>query len=265
MTQLVAELRRFSARRLVRVTVIVTLVLIVLTIMGRALNGHAPDFENYVSDTRLNLQDSLRGGLDGTAIALVFVSFVLGASFVGAEFNVGLLTTQLLYEPRRWRVHLAKGAAVFLGVGAFALAMLALVALTTAFGAAVHGITDGATSAWWVTRIAQSFRLTGAVALAGTMAYTVALMARRTSAAVIIFLVQYPFLFVNPNKGVFGFLSHYAPLRGLLIMATTPDPESLSRLFEPIRTIGAGVVLTLFWMVGLALLSGVIFERSEVR
>jgi hypothetical protein len=262
--QLLAELRRFSARRLVRVTLVITLVLIVLTIMGRALNGHAATDFNF-NDTRLNLHESLQGGLDGAAVVLVFVAFVLGASFVGAEFNVGSLTTQLLYEPRRWRVHLAKGAAVFLGVGVFAMSMLALVALTTAFGASLHGITDGATSAWWLTRIAQLFRLTGAVALAGTMAYAVALMTRRTSAAVIIFLVQYPFLFVDPKKGVFGFLSHYAPLRGLLIMATTPNPDSLSRLFEPIRTVGAGVLLTLVWMLALALLSGVVFERAEVR
>jgi hypothetical protein len=265
MTQLIAELRRFSARRIVRVTVLITLALVLISIMGRTVHGHAPTPPNYISDNRLHLHDSLPGNLDGTGVALLFVAFVLGASFVGAEFNVGSLTTQLMYEPRRWRVHLAKGTTVFIGVGAFALLTFASLAITMLVGASLHGVTDGATSAWWVTRITQSLRLTASVALAGAMAYTVALMARRTSAAAIIFFVQYPLLYVDSHKGVLGFISHYAPLRGLLVMAANPSPDSLSRVFEPIHTVAGGVALALAWMLGLTLLAGAVFDRSEVR
>jgi hypothetical protein len=65
-------------------------------------------------DSRIAVGKSLEGARPGTSVVMVFVGVVLGASFVGAEFHLGSLTSQLLYEPRRWRVHLSKAVRIVL-------------------------------------------------------------------------------------------------------------------------------------------------------
>lgn len=65
------------------------------------------------------------------AILYAFLAFVLGASFVGAEFSSGSLGTWLTFEPRRLRVAGSKFVAA--GIGGAAIAALGLAA--TALGA----------------------------------------------------------------------------------------------------------------------------------
>jgi ABC-2 type transport system permease protein len=68
-----------------------------------------------------------------------FLAFVLGASFIGAEFSSGSLGTWLTFEPRRLRVASSKLAAAGLG-GA---------------GLAALGLTLSALGAWLVSRVNQ--------------------------------------------------------------------------------------------------------------
>src|SRR5262249_35433823 len=149
MNQVPVELRRFAARRLVRGTFLLAVLLVVVAVSINTARGHearpgkespatvfgpgqpqpVPRFSFGESDTRIDVGANLSGTLVGTGVALLLLGFVLGASFVGAEFNGGSLSTQLLFEPRRSRVHVAKAVGVGIGVGCCALAILALVAL----------------------------------------------------------------------------------------------------------------------------------------
>jgi ABC-2 type transport system permease protein len=61
----------------------------------------------------------------GVATVLIGLALLIGATFAGADWSSGSMSNQLLFEPRRLRVWLAKGAAVLLGAGALAALGLA--------------------------------------------------------------------------------------------------------------------------------------------
>jgi hypothetical protein len=117
------------------------------------------------------------------ASLLALFGFLVGASFVGAEWRSGAMTNLLLWRPRRLQVLGAKlvtllGALLGLGVVLGA-------AWTAAFWlvASYRGITDPMTSGAW-----QSFALTGARALtvvlvAGALGFTLASLGRHTAMA----------------------------------------------------------------------------------
>jgi ABC-2 type transport system permease protein len=63
---------------------------------------------------------------------LAFVSFVVGASFLAAEFSSGSMANWLTFEPRRMRVYASKLAAVGLGLLPVTVALLGLLGLLTA-------------------------------------------------------------------------------------------------------------------------------------
>jgi ABC-2 type transport system permease protein len=296
-----ADLRRFAARRIVRgalllVVAIMALVVTLATLAGdevtpqqqaeydaqmEAIQNQAPPstfitedgmveggvaYPDPPTDDRIKVVADLPDVLQGTGIALLFVAFVLGASFIGAEHNVGSLTTQLLYEPRRWRVHAGKAAAVLLGIFAFVLFSLTFEAAITYFGATINGVTAGADGEFWIQRAGQALRIAAIVAAGGAMAYGVTLVLRRTSAGIVAFFLQYPLLFlIDPEGKPLGFLSKYMPLRGLLVAIV--DPASVSEGGDDlgIRTLAAGVVMTAVWIFVILAASGRLFSRAEIR
>jgi hypothetical protein len=303
--QLDTELRRFFARRIVRGTFLLAVLLVVLVVSIGTAKGH-PGHEYSLdpqtgqvtdaatgqvignegsgripssfggtdengriligeSDTRTNIGKDLGDALEGTGVALLFVSFVLGASFVGAEFNVGSLTTQLLFEPRRWRVHLAKSAAVALGTAALAFAVLLIVALAMYIGSELNGVVHGLDGTFFAHRAAQALRVAAVIGVGAMLAYSVTLIARRTSAGIIAFILQFVLLnLINPNKGTFAPISHYAPIRGLV--ATLIRHTSAENVQDrAIHTIAGGVTLTAVWVVIIVGGVGILFARSEVR
>jgi len=217
-------------------------------------------------DTRMNVGKSLVHALEGTGIALLLASFAIGASFVGAEFNVGSLTTQLLFEPRRWRVHAAKAAAVAIGTAAIAFAVLSLVALTMYIGSELHGVMRGVDGAFVVHRLAQALRIAGAVGVGAMLAYSVTLVAKRSSAGMTLFFLQFPLMSIlDPTKMPWGLISHYAPLRGLIAVVIEHTADASGVQDRAIHTTAGGVVLTAVWIVVIFGASGSLFSRAEVR
>lgn len=305
MRQLDAELRRFFARRIVRGTFLIAVLVVVLVVTITTAKGH-PGHEYSLdpktgrvtdaatgqvigdngsgqipsqfagtdengriligeSDTRTNIGKDLGDALEGTGVALLFVSFVLGASFVGAEFNVGSLTTQLLFEPRRWRVHLAKSVAVAVGASTLALAVMAFVALAMYIGSELNGVVQGLDGAFLAHRTAQALRVAAVVGVGATLAYSVTLVAKRSSAGMTAFFLQFVLLnLIRPDKMPFGPISHYAPVRGLLaIVVKHTDAAGIQE--RAIHTMAGGVVLTTVWVVVVVGGSGFLFARAEVR
>jgi hypothetical protein len=305
MRQLDAELRRFFARRIVRGTFLIAVLLIVLVVTIGTVKGHpGHDYsldpqtgqltdaatgrviankgpgsfpsefggrdENgrillSESDTRTNIGKDLANALEGTGLTLLFVSFVLGASFVGAEFNVGSLTTQLLFEPRRWRVHLAKSVAVAAGAATLAFAVLLLVALAMYIGSELNGVVQGLDGAFLAHRMLQALRVAAIVGVGAVLAYSVTLIAKRSSAGIIAFILQFVLLnLINPIKGTFAPISHYAPIRGLIaVLVKHTDVSSVQE--RAIHTTAGGVALTAVWIVVIVGGSGILFARAEVR
>jgi len=284
MKQLDADLRRFFARRIVRGAILLALLIAVIAVTVPTVRGHPPragqvQFQVgtgpdgrpiYASsgssgDTRIKVGESLEGALRGISILMVFTGVVLGASFVGAEFHLGSLTSQLLYEPRRWRVHLAKAATVALGCAAFAAVLCGAVAGLMLAGSHVHGVVEGLDAAWWRHRGVQVGRAAAACGAAAVMAYAVAIFTRRTSAAIVAFFIMYPFIgIVRSDVAVFGFFSRYAPLRGLFSLGFGP-PHNGNDIDILTRTSAGGIALTVAWAVVLLAASGTLFARSEVR
>jgi hypothetical protein len=70
---------------------------------------------------------------------------------------------------------------------------------------------------------------------------------------------------IDPQRGPFHWLSHYSPMRGLMVLATPLTRDSGDQFLVAIRTHQAAAVLVLVWTAVLLALSGVVFSRAEVR
>ena len=172
---------------------------------------------------------SLEDTCCGIAILLVFVGVVLGASFVGAEFHLGSLTSQLLYEPRRWRVHLAKAATVGIGCAAFAALLCVVVAGLMLAGSELHGVVRGLDSSWWRHRGVESAARSERRRRPAIMAYSVTVVTHRTSAAIVVFLARVSRSSASSQRdvAVFGPIS-IRPVRAAS-SAIAVDPTSTER------------------------------------
>ncbi len=130
------------------------------------------------------LLDIVEGaGFKGTAIPLVIVSFLLGASFAGAEWQAGAMTTLLGWEPRRLRVLVAKiavpAASLFVGVvGAQALLGVSLIP-----AAILKGTTQGAGGSWLICLIGATLRVGILAGIAAGLGACLAMIGRGTAAA----------------------------------------------------------------------------------
>jgi ABC-2 type transport system permease protein len=117
------------------------------------------------------------------AAILALIAFVVGASFVGAEWSTGGMMNLLLWRPRRLRVLLTKLAALLSGV--FGVTLVAAAGWTAAFWAtgSYRGSTAKMTAGAW-----QSFALTGLrgltlIAVAGVVGFALASLGRHTALA----------------------------------------------------------------------------------
>jgi ABC-2 type transport system permease protein len=119
--------------------------------------------------------------LSGLFIALLMI---LAASFIGAEWHAGTITTQLTWEPRRNRVLAAKAIAVALFAFAFFVLAQVLLFGVLSPAAVFRGTTQGVNSAWLQGAAGVVLRGAAAAALASAIAFSLASIARNTAAAV---------------------------------------------------------------------------------
>jgi hypothetical protein len=119
----------------------------------------------------------------GTAVPLILLAWVLSASFIGAEWHAGTVTTLLTWEPRRVRVLLSKAlvcmAMAFVATLLFQALLLG--ALTPA--AVFRGTTEGVNGAWFRELSGVVLR-GGVVATIGAgIGFSIAAVARGSAAA----------------------------------------------------------------------------------
>jgi hypothetical protein len=215
-------------------------------------------------DRRMHVHNTFRDTVNGTGVAMVFVAFVIGASFVGAEFGAGSLSTQLLFEPRRKRLVAVKAVAVGIGLAALSTALLAYIGILQWIGSSLRGIASGLDAAWFASRAADMGRVAAAVALAGIAAYAITVVARRTVAAVAGLLI------VGWASAIIGqfhswrWVAKDNPATAFIAMAIDPSRQSGDG-GSRVLTTRASTVSAVLWAVGLTLAAAFIFDRREVR
>lgn len=98
-----------------------------------------PSASWYLDRSPLDLERERTNSALGAATVLAGLAIMIGATFAGADWASGSMSNQLLFEPRRARMWLAKAIVVVLGT-----ALLALVALSAlwAFYSAVVSARD---------------------------------------------------------------------------------------------------------------------------
>ena len=224
MTALLAvELRRFMARRLVRVIVLLAMAGILtggtvaffqssktdvppdmqvqvgpggmtqcfsenFGMSGRPREGQTPEefcdeFASQIGgDPRFHLT-SVREAWLGVGAQLIVIAWLLGASFVGAEWHLGSITTLLTWEPRRGRVFVAKLVACVVLVYLGAVLLEALLGAALLPAAIFRGTTAGADAAWLRDSAGVVGRVGVACAVGAGLGYGLAMIGRNTAAS----------------------------------------------------------------------------------
>lgn len=216
------EVRRFLARRLFKVTTILVIVLLAVTgvttffasrttpeEVARARVEREAMFQNCVEsqgfgaapEEREDLErfcreemvfsagdprfdySQMTENLKGLAIPFLMLGWIVGASFIGAEWHNRMLTMTLTWEPRRIRLVVAKAAALALCVALWILLLQALFSAFTYPAAAVHGITDGVDATFWRELGAIAVRVDVLAVLASLLGFALATIGRSTAAA----------------------------------------------------------------------------------
>jgi len=128
---------------------------------------------------------SLEENNESTGIAIIVLitalSVVIGTTFAGADWASGSLSNQLLFEPRRSRVWLAKAGAVLAGTLAATTVILAAFWVTLYLVAESRGIPTGATVQEAIRETAGRGILLAAGA--GLGAYALTMLLRHTVGA----------------------------------------------------------------------------------
>lgn len=145
-------------------------------------NVHRPQAADFLADRTFRFSQQAPTGVTSFAVVLALVGFVVGASFVGAEWSAGTMGSLLTWETRRLRVLGAKGMGLVAWLAAVGLSLMA-VYLAGSYGvAAWRGDTNGATRGLLLSTGLTGLRgvalgvgaALGGFALAGTLRSTTA-------------------------------------------------------------------------------------------
>jgi ABC-type transport system involved in multi-copper enzyme maturation permease subunit len=134
---------------------------------------------------------SLEDIFAGTSVPLIILGMALGASFIGAEWHSGTITTFLTWEPRRTRVMAGKVMVAMTGVFLSAVALQAILGLVLWPVAALRGSVAGADAAWFADVVAVVARGALIAGLAAAIGFALASAARNTTTALIIGFVYF--------------------------------------------------------------------------
>lgn len=216
-----AEVLRLTSRRLVRLTAVAFLgILLIIQIVGAARStpgdealrqarieaeeidrqnvemcerqketGEIPAevdcFGGYAiaNDPRYRADEMLPAMANGLAVAAALVAFVVGASYVGADWGAGTMQSLLFWEPRRQRVVVVKALALVAVLLAFTAVVQVVGWATTMLVASTRGTTAGVTSGLQQASFLTMLRGMVVVTFTGLLGYAVSGLARVTGAA----------------------------------------------------------------------------------
>lgn len=217
--------------------------------------------------------------ISSMAYFLIFVAYLVGVSFVAAEFSSGTIGTWLTYEPRRGRVYASKLVAIAFGVLVVAVLAVALVVAAVyliARADQIVGTTSGASGRGLIWTAARTVALIG---VAGVLGSVVASLLRNTAAALglaIGYLVVIEGLVLDAlrnnvpeSRPWLVFFNVQAWLQGGLLNDRAFDepgvcsPDGTCQLPELISTTHAGLYLLLLSVLLIAL-GAAAFRRRDI-
>jgi ABC-type transport system involved in multi-copper enzyme maturation permease subunit len=137
---------------------------------------------NYYSSSTFHLWD-LDNWLQGVSFLLVAGALAMGASFVGAEWHAGSMTTLLTWEPRRLRVLVAKTIAIAAVAFVVTIGLQAALSLVLTLVAVTRGDTAETGGAWLWSVVGSGLRISATASIASVMGLAVAMIGRNVSAA----------------------------------------------------------------------------------
>ena len=130
-----------------------------------------------------DFRDSFPDMVTTLAAVLAVVAFVIGASFVGAEWSSGGMMNLLLWRPRRLQVLGTKLAALLVAFAVLSVVVSAIWTGLFAFIASTHGSLDSMTSGAWQSMLLMEARALGLVLVAGAVGFGLASVGRHTAMA----------------------------------------------------------------------------------
>lgn len=136
------------------------------------------------SDPRFRYAENMLDGSRALAIAAMLGAVALGASFVGAEWGTGAMTTLLTWEPRRGRVLVSKLVAGAVVCAAAAVGLIVLLCVVNLPAGTLRGSMDGLTGRWWGTLTGVGGRAAALAVLGSTIGIGLATITRNTAGAV---------------------------------------------------------------------------------
>lgn len=139
-----------------------------------------PSAQNYLYRQQLDVGSVLDNQAVAVVALLAILTLVLGTTFVGHDWNTGSISNQLLFEPRRLRVWVAKGLAVLL-VG-LVVGALALLAFWAATGVLVAQRDVAVEPGQWGDVRNSALRGVLLVGLSGLLGYALTMLLRSTVA-----------------------------------------------------------------------------------
>lgn len=138
---------------------------------------------DFIDKPPFELAEGLPAGAIATAVATAMLAFLIGATFVGAEWSSRSMVALLFWEPRRLKV-----MGVKLAVTALYAALLAVVTQAVWWGSAeimarTRGNRDGLPADFWPDLFGQQGRAVLFVVLTALLGFGIANLIRNTAAA----------------------------------------------------------------------------------
>lgn len=143
----------------------------------------APKLENF-GRPEVVFAELMPGQLQGMSYLLVGIAFLIGASFVAAEFSSGAIGNWLTFEPRRLRVYGSKLAGAAIGFVPVAVVILGLMMLGTFLIVDQLGNTATTTGKVWGDLTETAGRIVLMTAVGAALGGVVGALLRHTAAAI---------------------------------------------------------------------------------
>lgn len=206
-------------------------------------------------------EDQGSSGLFGIVPLMLIVAFGAGASMIGAEWKAGTVGTQLVWEPRRWRVWAAKFTASVVLASVIAFVLFAYVLVVTWPLYLINGTTAGVDGEWMSGLLGGMLKYSALAGLGAGFGASLAMIGRSTAGGI---LVMFGYLAVAES-----FLRSWEitrDLQGWLLLDNlftvfwghSPDETVF------VRGAVAAFVTLAAYLGAMALVAGILFERRDV-
>ncbi len=262
------EVRRALQRRAIRMLVLIAVLGCVLAgsiAYGTSAGKSLLELQGTGGDAHPALMEGWwRAGHSEGALGIAFFFLLIGglfggATFAGAEWRFGTITTVLTWEPRRLRVHAVRSAAAALLAFVIAFAIQSLFLASFLPAVLANGTTAGTSGSWWVDLVVAMARISLLTAAAAVLAFSLATIGRNTAFALIV-VFAWMAVVENLVRALKPSLQPWLWAENLAIVFTWRqlDDESFT------RSPGLALVTALGYVLILAVVSAALFHRRDI-